>query len=294
MTRSSDATLHLTPTPAAQSTATALLQSALQPAASLFALGMIGLGVLALIYGDFALGWQPVAPWFPGRTALAYGSGVLMLLCGAGLLFRASAAWSVRILFPYLIAWTLLKVPALIVAPQIEGVWLGFGELAVLLAGGWVLFARLAALRDRSMLDFAVGDSGIRVAKYLFAIWVIPIGLSHFLYVKETINLIPAWIPFRLFWAYLTGAGHIAAGLGVLFSVMPRLAVLAEGAMLSVITLLVWAPAILAAPRTRLPWTAFCISWAITAAVWALAQAPRQTDQKNWVPQLSIYSDLSS
>jgi len=190
----------------------------------------------------------------------------------------ASAAWSVRILFPYLIAWTLLKVPALIVAPQIEGVWLGFGELAVLLAGGWVLFARLAALRDRSMLDFAVGDSGIRVAKYLFAIWVIPIGLSHFLYVKETINLIPAWIPFRLFWAYLTGAGHIAAGLGVLFSVMPRLAVLAEGAMLSVITLLVWAPAILAAPRTRLPWTAFCISWAITAAVWALAQAPRQTD----------------
>src|SRR3954451_3764457 len=167
---------------------------------------------------------------------------------------------------------------ALIVAPRIEGVWLGFGELAVLLAGGWVLFARLAALREGSKLDFAVGDSGVRIAKYLFAIWVIPIGLSHFLYVKETINLIPTWIPFRLFWAYLTGAGHIAAGVGVLFSVMPRLAVLAEGAMLSVITLLVWAPAILAAPRTRLPWTAFWISGAITAAVWVLAQGQRQTD----------------
>jgi uncharacterized membrane protein len=201
-----------------------------------------------------------------------------MLLCGAGLLFRATAAWSVRILFPYLIAWTLLKVPALIVAPRIEGVWLGFGELAVLLAGGWVLFARLAALREGSMLDFTVGNSGVTIAKYLFAIWVIPIGLSHFLYVKETINLIPAWIPFPLFWAYLTGAGHIAAGLGVLFSVMPRLAVLAEGAMLTVITLLVWAPAIVAAPRTRLPWTAFWISWAITAAVWVLAQGQRQTD----------------
>jgi hypothetical protein len=65
----------------------------------------------------------------------------------------------------------------------------------------------------------------------------------------------------------------------VLFSVVPRLAVTAEAAMLSVITLLVWVPAILAAPRGRLPWTAFFISWAITAAVWVVAQniAPKRS-----------------
>jgi len=264
-------TLHLAERQSEQAIAAPVLQMALQPAACLFAMGMIGLGVLALVYGDFAMVWQPVAPWVPGRTALAYASGGLMLLCGAGLLFRSAASWAVRILFPYLILWALLKVPALVVAPQIEGVWLGFGELAVLLAGGWVLFARLAVVRQGSWLGFAVGASGMRIAKYLFALWVIPIGLSHFFYVKETINLIPSWIPFRVFWAYLTGAGHIAAGLGVLFSVVPRLAVFAEAAMLSVITLLVWAPAVFLAPRTRLPWTAFWISWAITAAVWVLA-----------------------
>src|SRR5882672_2581272 len=109
-----------------------------QPALTLFAVGMIGLGILALIYGDFAMVWQPVASWIPGRTVLAYGSGLIMLLGGVGLLLRATAAWSVRILFPYLIVWALLKVPALFVAPQIEAVWLGFGEIAVLLAGGWV------------------------------------------------------------------------------------------------------------------------------------------------------------
>ena len=43
-----------------------------QPALTLFAVGMIGLGVLALVYGDFALVWQPVAAWVPGRMALAY------------------------------------------------------------------------------------------------------------------------------------------------------------------------------------------------------------------------------
>src|SRR6266851_9479338 len=110
-----------------------------QPALTLFAVGMIGLGIVALVYGDFALVWQPVAAWVPGRTGLAYGSGLIMLLGGAGLLFRTTATLSIRILFPYLIVWLLLKVPALVVAPQMEAVWLGFGELAVLLAGGWTL-----------------------------------------------------------------------------------------------------------------------------------------------------------
>jgi uncharacterized membrane protein len=151
-------------------------------------------------------------------------------------------------------------------------VWLGFGEVAVLLAGGWVLFARLAGVPGDSWLAFASGDRGIRIARYLFAIWIIPIGISHFFYTQATIDLIPAWIPGRMFFAYLTGAGHVAAGLGVLFGVVPRLAVVAEAAMLTVITLLVWGPAVIAGPTVRMPWTAFWISWAITAAIWVLAQ----------------------
>jgi hypothetical protein len=51
--------------------------------------------------------WQPVASWIPGRSALAYGSGLVMLSGGTGLLMRATAAWSARLLFPYLIGWLL-------------------------------------------------------------------------------------------------------------------------------------------------------------------------------------------
>lgn len=250
-----------------------------QPAVTLFAIGMIGLGVLALIYGDFAMVWQPVAPWFPARTVLAYASGVMMLLGGIGLLFTATAAWSVRLLFPYLIVWVLLKVPALFVAPKMEAVWLGVGEIAVLFTGGWVLFARLAALPEESPLSFAAGENAIRMARLLFAVSLLPIGLSHIVYVKQTADLVPAWLPYREGWAYLTGAGQIASGLGVLFSVFPRVAAWAEAGMISIFTLLVWAPAIVAAPKTRLPWTAFFISWAIASAAWAMAQniAPKQS-----------------
>jgi uncharacterized membrane protein len=243
-----------------------------QPALTLFAIGMIGLGIVALVYGDFAMVWQPVAAWVPGRTALAYASGVLMLLGGVGLLFRATAAWSVRLLFPYLIVWAMLKVPALFAAPRMEAVWLGFGELAVLLAGGWILFARLARLPEGSPLGFLTGEKSIRIARIVFAVSLLPIGLSHIVYVKETAEFVPGWLPYRVGWAYLTGAGQMASGLGVLFSVFPRVAAWAEAGMLSLFTLLVWAPAILAAPRTRLPWTAFFISWAIASAAWVVAQ----------------------
>jgi uncharacterized membrane protein len=242
-----------------------------QPALTLFAVGMIGLGILALVYGDFALVWQPVAPWVPGRTALAYCSGLIMLLGGAGLLFKPTVTWSTRVLFPYLIVWMLLKVPALVVAPQMEAVWLGIGELAMLLAGGWTLFAGCEELTEGSILTFATGENGTRIARMLFALFVIPVGLSHFFYVNGTADLVPAWLPFRTGWAYITGAGHIAAGIGLLFSIFPRAAAAAEAGMLSLFTLLVWVPAILAAPKTRLPWTAFFISWAIAAAAWVVA-----------------------
>jgi uncharacterized membrane protein len=249
-----------------------------QPALTLFAIGMIGLGILALAYGDFALVWQPVPSWIPGRTLLAYASGLIMLFGGVGLLLRATAAWSARILFPYLIVWVLLKVPALLVAPRMEAVWLGFGELAVLMAGGWVLFAKLGGLREGSPLTFAVGEKSIHLAQMLFAVSLLPIGLSHLVYVKETAQLVPAWLPYRVGWAYLTGVAQIACGLGVLFSIFPRVAARVEAGMLSMFTLLVWGPAILAAPKTRLPWTAFFISWAIASAAWVVAQniAPKQ------------------
>jgi uncharacterized membrane protein len=256
-----------------------MLQLDQQPSLGLLAIGLIGLGVVGLCVGDFAMVWQPVAPWFPARTALAYIAAGLMLFCGVGLFFRATSVWVIRILFPYLIVWQLLKLPAVFVAPKIEGVYLGFGELAVLLAGGWTLFARLGNVRAPAGLAWATGDNGFRLARYYFAVWIIPIGLSHLIYTKETVAFVPAWLPFKTGWAYLTGAGQMASGLGVLFGVLPRVAAWAEAGQITLYTLLVWLPAIFATPGARLPWTAFWISWTIGAAAWVVAQnTPRNTD----------------
>ena len=111
----------------------------------------------------------------------------------------------------------------------------------------------------------------MRAARILFGVSLLPIGLAHIVYVKQTAAMVPKYFPNQAAWAYATGAGQIAAGLGVLFGILPRLAAAAEAAMLSIFTLLVWGPMIIAAPTTRLNWTGFFISWVIAAAAWVVA-----------------------
>src|SRR5262245_38373870 len=117
-----------------------------QPALCFLVIGLIGLGVVALVVADFAMVWQPVPEWGPARHVVAYGTGALMILLGIGLWFRKSRAWAARILLAYLVVWALLKVPAVVVAPGMEATWLGLGELTLLLSGGWTLFACFADL----------------------------------------------------------------------------------------------------------------------------------------------------
>src|SRR5262249_51702566 len=115
------------------------------------------------------------------------------------------------------------------------------------------------------------GERGVRLARILFAVSIIPIGLSHIVYLDATIGFIPKWLPFPKGWAILTGAGQMASGLGVLFGVLPRIAAWAEAAQITCYTLLVWLPYIISA-STRLNWTGFFISWIFGAAAFAVAQ----------------------
>ena len=86
-----------------------------------FALGLIGLGVVCLVYGDFAMQWQPVPAWVPGRTFLAYASAVVMIVGGAGLLSRRNAKLSSGVLLVYFLLWLLLlKLPHVVMAPLLE------------------------------------------------------------------------------------------------------------------------------------------------------------------------------
>jgi uncharacterized membrane protein len=250
-------------------------------AVTLLSTGLIALGLLTVIYRDFAYSWQPVLA-FPGREVVAVVCGLFMIAIGGALLFRSPSRIVVRALFPFLVAWLCLKIPAIIVAGRIEGVWIGVGELAMLLAGGWVLFARFSGLEESSVFGPIIGVRGIRLAQILFGVAVIPVGLGHILYLAITASLVPSWLPFRNVLAWATGAGQIACGLAILFGLWRRAAALIETAMLALFAFLVWGPDtwVATTPKmagspsgARFPLTAFLITWIIGAAALLIANA---------------------
>jgi uncharacterized membrane protein YphA (DoxX/SURF4 family) len=240
----------------------------------LLALVMIGLGLVGLYSGDFASVWQRIPiEHLPARAFFAYATAAVELVCGIGLLFARTVQVASSIFFIFTLLWLiLLKVPAVVAAPQIEGTWLGFGEIGVIVAGAWTLFATFNARRPER---FFSGDRGIRAARILFAVALPMIGLSHFFYTAETVKFVPAWIPAPTFWACLTGAGSIAACIAILSGVMSRLAAALEAAMLAVITVLVWLPGLNPAPIDRGLITGFLISSAIACGAWVVADSYR-------------------
>lgn len=227
------------------------------------ATGLIAAGVFCLIHGNFAMDWQPVPTWAPGRAALAYATAALEVALGAGLLWGRTRAAASRIFFAFAIAWwLLLEVPPLVAAPLVEGNWLELGMIGTLVAAGWVLFAEARGRR-------AVSGRGPRL---ILGLGLIPTGLSHFFYMQITLGMVPKVLPHPTAWVVVTGAAHLAAGLGILAGVLPRLAAQTEALMLTAFTLLVWVPAVAAAP-VRSNWSEFLSSWIVGAAVWVVADS---------------------
>jgi uncharacterized membrane protein len=239
-----------------------------------FALALISLGVLGLVYGDFALVWQRIPlENLPGRTFIAYACALVELVTGVGLLMPRFASPAAAVAMVFTLLWAvLLKLPAVLVVPTMEATWLGLGEILVIHAGAWTLYAQLA----RGLPPhFLTGDRGVRGARVVFALALPMIGLSHFFYTPQTVAFIPGWLPFHTALAWITGAGSIAAAAGIAFNVLPSLAARLEAVMLALITVFVWLPAIAHSPGDRTAWTALVISFTITFGAWLVADAYR-------------------
>jgi len=243
-----------------------------------FAVVMIWLGAMGLSTGTFVQVWQPVPAWVPGRTALAYLCAFISLASGLGLLWRRTAAVAARVIFASLMVWLLvLRLPNLFFQHPLVLVAWAFGSTGVMAAAAWVLYVWFAGDRDRQLLGFIADKRGVRIARVLYGVSLIPFGLAHFMYVDATTVLIPNWLPWHVAWAYFTGAAFIAAGLAVTFGVVGRLAAALSTLQMGLFSVIVWVPRVLAGPLNDFQWGEFVVTWALTAGAWVVADSYRGT-----------------
>ena len=138
-------------------------------------------------------------------------------------------------------------------------------QILALAGASWVVVGLLAPTQSKLF-----GNHAVTLGRLGFAISLPAFGVAHFIYDEFTAAMVPAWIPARMFWAYFTGAAHIAAGLSVITNIAARWGATLLAIMFTSFAILVNLARALELGG-RVDWTGFCIATALTGAAWVVA-----------------------
>jgi uncharacterized membrane protein len=167
--------------------------------------------------------------------------------------------------------WSLaLHGPKVVRQPLDVGVWLGFCEIAGLATGGLLAWASVARPGD---------DRLRRTGHAIFGACLLIYGTSHFVYADFSATMIPRWLPLPLFWVWLTGSGHIAAGLSLITGIAVRVSTTLLALMVGCFVLLLHVPRVIAAPASRLEWTMLAVSLSLLGAAWIVRTSAMRAPQ---------------
>ncbi|WP_158785600.1 hypothetical protein [Granulicella sp. L46] len=235
----------------------------------IFGLGIMALGLVGLVWGDFITG-QPVPNDFPHRIALAYIVAAFLLCTGIIMQWRRSASVGAAALAAYYLVIVIIVMhgPVLLARFKEYGVYEGLAEQFAIAAAALIVYATTARIPAPLAARLTlIGQLTLGLCALIF-------GGAHFVYMNFTAPLVPKWLPpSQVFWGYLTGVAFILAGLALLSRIQARLAANLLTAMLASFTLLVHLRMLFTDHKLKFNWTELAINLAILGAAWIVADS---------------------
>jgi uncharacterized membrane protein YphA (DoxX/SURF4 family) len=174
---------------------------------------LIALGVQHFVYHGYLKGLELLPEWLPLHTAWAYLAGVGLIVAGVCFLSGQKARVAALLLGSAMLLLAIVfHTPLLLQIGGDVGERTRLFETLALCGGVWALGGALPADRGESPALTQLVERLAVAGRLLLAVSMIVFGIAHFQIGAFVASLIPAWIPWHLFWTYFTGIGFFAAG----------------------------------------------------------------------------------
>jgi len=142
------------------------------------------------------------------------------------------------------------------------------------LAGLMTLVSGLFAARK----SFAAAEGLEKVIVFgpiFFSVPLAVFGAEHFSNSRSISQIVPAWMPARLFWTYFVGFALISAAVGIaLRTIYARISAVLLGIMFICFVLTIHIPNVAANPHNRIVWAVALRDLAFAGGAFALAAGP--------------------
>ncbi len=242
----------------------------------IFAVAISAIGAENVICARDGEAVFPVIPFLPGIPLLAYLAGIALLAAGLSIATKIKARLAATLLgVLFFLCVVFLQISRVAASPLDIAVRTGAFETLAFCASAWILAGTLPI--DGSRLA-SWDNAASRLAapgRYFFAVSSVIFGIDHLLIPQFIASLVPAWIPWSLFWAYFTGAAFIAAGVCIAIRWMADWAAALLGKMFLLWFLLLHVPRVATVKGSHNPdeWSSAFIALGICGGCWIAARA---------------------
>jgi uncharacterized membrane protein len=248
----------------------------------LFTLGRYLFGIVIACFGfqhymhvSSHPGLAPGPPWILSSAFAASVVGGVLLVLGIGIVAVKEVRFPAAALGTFLLMYVVfLYLPGMTTHLTSPGPWTASNELLAMCGAAFAL-AGTRGDEPRPRPWTGMSDRLANAGRYLFAFPLAVFGVQHFLYSRFVATLVPAWIPWRWFWAVFVGVAFIAASIGIAAKVQARVAAALMGVMFFLFVVLVHLPRVVANPHNNDEITSALVAAAMFGASFVAARSLR-------------------